>query len=189
MKKKESQGFTLLEISVVLVIIGLIVGGVLVGQDMIKTASLRATVSQYQKYNTAVYTFRGKFGGIPGDIAGADAVGLDAFTVPAPGLADGNGLLQGDVDFPIGAAFGELLMFWRQLGQANLIDGSYGMPGTPNEIDLTEGTVKGTVDTADKATGSFPLAKVGNNNFFTVFSDAGVNYFQIVSVSSMWILR
>ena len=55
---KHEEGFTLLELSIVLVIIGLIVGGVLVGQDMIKGAQIRATVAQLEKYNTAVNTFR-----------------------------------------------------------------------------------------------------------------------------------
>ncbi len=53
-------GFTLIELSIVLVIIGLIVGGVLVGQDLIKAAETRATVGQVEKYNAAVNTFRTK---------------------------------------------------------------------------------------------------------------------------------
>jgi hypothetical protein len=47
--------------SVVLVIIGLLVGGVLVGQNLIAAAGLRATISQIEKYNTAANTFRGKY--------------------------------------------------------------------------------------------------------------------------------
>jgi prepilin-type N-terminal cleavage/methylation domain-containing protein len=44
-----SAGFTLIEISIVLVIIGLIVGGVLVGHDLIRAAGVRATISQVEK--------------------------------------------------------------------------------------------------------------------------------------------
>jgi prepilin-type N-terminal cleavage/methylation domain-containing protein len=56
------QAFTLIELSVVLVIIGLIVGGVLVGQGLIRAAGVRATITQIEKYNQAVNAFRGKYG-------------------------------------------------------------------------------------------------------------------------------
>src|ERR1700735_3583176 len=67
--RSDERGFTLIELSIVLVIIGLIVGGILVGQDLIKAAETRAQISQIEKYNSAVNTFRGKFGGLPGDLA------------------------------------------------------------------------------------------------------------------------
>ena len=56
MKKTVSikSGFTLVELSIVLVIIGLIIGGVVVGRDLIDAATIRAQISQIEKYNTAV---------------------------------------------------------------------------------------------------------------------------------------
>ena len=79
----QQVGFTLIELSIVLVIIGLIVGGVLTGQDLIKAAEIRATVGQYEKYNTAVNTFRTKYNGIPGDLltSSAQAFGLPCIMV------------------------------------------------------------------------------------------------------------
>ena len=56
-----------------LVIIGLIVGGVLVGQDLIRAAETRAQITQFEKYQSAVNTFRGKFNAIPGDMNVATA--------------------------------------------------------------------------------------------------------------------
>src|SRR6202011_3322528 len=93
------QGFTLIELSIVLVIIGLIVGGILVGQDLIKAAEVRAQISQIDKYNSAVNTFRAKFQSIPGDMAVATANQF-GFTVDSTcygqiGGRDGNGLLDG----------------------------------------------------------------------------------------------
>src|SRR5215475_14851525 len=91
------QGFTLVELSIVLVIIGLIVGGVLVGQDMIKAAELRSTISQIEKYNTAVNTFRDKYRYIPGDINQTHAVNVGLYNRTAnvnAGNGDGNGLLE-----------------------------------------------------------------------------------------------
>ncbi len=85
-----------------LVIIGLIVGGVLVGQDLIKAAQARATITQIEKYHTAVNTFRGKYGELPGDIsaAGASQFGF-APRGPDAGQGDGNGVIEGFCCGPI----------------------------------------------------------------------------------------
>lgn len=182
---KSSQGFTLLELSIVLVIIGLLVGGVLVGQDLIKAASLRATVSQYEKYGASLNTFRLKFGGVPGDLLGGGAYGLDEFATPDIGMGDGDGYIQGDGDAATGPAFGETLMFWRHLSQANLIEGAYGSPGGVNAIDLDSGEVTGPVTTAAQVAGNFPAAKLGNGNYFIVYSEDASNYFQILGVTGI----
>ncbi len=65
------RGFTLIELSIVLVIIGLIVGGVLVGQDLIHAAALRAVISEKDRFSAAIYTFQGKYGYLPGDFPNA----------------------------------------------------------------------------------------------------------------------
>src|SRR5580658_3705227 len=80
---KSEAGFTLIELSIVLVIIGLIVGGILTGQDLIKAAEQRATLAQIEKYNTAVNTFRNKFGGIPGDLPEGSAVNFGLAAISA----------------------------------------------------------------------------------------------------------
>ena len=86
------SAFTLIELSIALTFIGLIVGGVLVGQDLIKAAQIRAQVTQFEKWNQAVNTFRGKYNCLPGDCPNA--------TTFFPTLSgsytngDGNGLLN-----------------------------------------------------------------------------------------------
>src|SRR4051812_26928952 len=119
------QGFTLVELAIVLVIIGLIVGGVLVGQDMIKAAEVRATVGQIEKYNAAINTFRTKYTGMPGDLNSVTAAkfGMVARS-GAVGHGDGNGLLEGCAANSINAGC-ETLLFWRDLSFANLIDGTF----------------------------------------------------------------
>jgi len=77
------KGFTLIELSIVLVIIGLIVGGVLVGRDLIAAAKLRKDISTMEQLNTAVNTFRNKYNCLPGDCANA--------TTFLSGAVNGNG--------------------------------------------------------------------------------------------------
>jgi prepilin-type N-terminal cleavage/methylation domain-containing protein len=66
-----AAAFTLIEFSVVLVIIGLIVGGILVGRDLIATAEVKQIITDVEKFKTATYTFRDKYSCLPGDCANA----------------------------------------------------------------------------------------------------------------------
>ena len=73
MRDRNHSGFTFVELSIVLAIIGLLVGGVLVGRDLIKAAEIRGHVQQIEKYNAAANTFRSKYGGLPGDLLSSRA--------------------------------------------------------------------------------------------------------------------
>lgn len=65
----KNKGFTLIELSIVLVIIGLIVGGILIGRDMIRAAEIRSLISEKNQYIVATNNFRNKYNAMPGDIA------------------------------------------------------------------------------------------------------------------------
>jgi prepilin-type N-terminal cleavage/methylation domain-containing protein len=175
------KGFTLIELSIVLVIIGLIVGGVLVGQDLIKAAEIRATVGQEEKYNAAINTFRTKFNGIPGDLL---ATQVSAFGIcPSPagvytcgvggaGGGDGNGMIE-DGAVNQNSPAGEPLLFWQQLSLANLVDGSFGSPITAAYQAAAAST----------PTLYFPGAKMGRGNMWTVGSTQGLNYYILGSAA------
>ena len=95
-RKTSRSGFTLIELSIVLVIIGLIVGGVLVGRELINAAAVRGTLAQIEKYQQAVATFKGKYGYLPGDIPDPTASSFGFLARGTnPGQGDGNGIIEG----------------------------------------------------------------------------------------------
>ena len=69
--QRHHAGFTLVELSIVLVIIGLIVGGIFVGKELIRASQLNSVLRDLDKYNSAVLTFKDKYGKLPGDISNA----------------------------------------------------------------------------------------------------------------------
>ncbi len=164
-------GFTLIELSIVLVIVGLIVGGVLVGRDLISTASIRAQLTQIEKYQQAVNTFKVKYNNLPGDIPSADAnqLGLQPRGIYA-GQGDGNGIIEGvwtnaaasNTGWSMGA--GETLMFWVDLSTARLIDNSF----TSASSTIV---VSGLIPTTG-LNRYYPEAKIGQGNFIYVYSNA-----------------
>src|SRR5580700_6487564 len=92
------RGFTLIEMSIVLVIIGLIVGGVLVGQSLINAAAVRAQVSQIEQLKSATMTFKAKYDNLPGDISPTH---LTQFGLTAPGfITDPSRYENGFIDGP-----------------------------------------------------------------------------------------
>lgn len=186
MKKIENineQGFTLIELSVVIVIIGLLVGGILVGRDLVKSAELRATIGQVDKYNTAVQTFKLKFNAVPGDIRQAEASSFGMFTMSSAtpvGYGDGNGLIEGGAAGGMNPV-GETIVFWRHMFEAGFVDGTFGAQGNSILVPAS-GLVTGTVTTVSQ---SLPPTQLTPENSFIVFATNGLNYFSILPVNTI----
>ena len=68
-----NKGFSLVELSIVLVILGLLIGGVLTGQNLIKAAELRSATKEFEEWQTAVNMFKEKYLALPGDMKNATA--------------------------------------------------------------------------------------------------------------------
>jgi prepilin-type N-terminal cleavage/methylation domain-containing protein len=139
---RRPSAFSLVELAIVLVILGLLVGGITGGQALIHSSQLRAVTTEYMRFIAAEQSFHDRFQAIPGDYE--DATGrwgqstLCGGTV-STGTCNGNG--NGSVD-PASAASstGEAFQFWRQLVLAGLIEGSYnGIAGSGGAYDSDPG--------------------------------------------------
>lgn len=132
-----NRGFSLVELSIVLVILGLLTGGILSGQSLIRAAELRSVSTDITRYRTAVASFRDKYFAIPGDMTNATAFwgfadgthGSDATCIAAsqtgPGTCNGNGNGMVGANGGSTAEYYERFHFWKQLANAGLIEGSY----------------------------------------------------------------
>nr|VFK02948.1 MAG: prepilin-type N-terminal cleavage/methylation domain-containing protein [Candidatus Kentron sp. H]VFK03555.1 MAG: prepilin-type N-terminal cleavage/methylation domain-containing protein [Candidatus Kentron sp. H]VFK05909.1 MAG: prepilin-type N-terminal cleavage/methylation domain-containing protein [Candidatus Kentron sp. H] len=131
MKGKQS-GFTLVEIAIVLVIIGLLLGGILKGQELINSARVRSMADKTTGVQAAYYGFLDRYQAIPGDMT-ADAA-TSAIGVEISSGGDANGKL----DNPTDAQWTEPNALWEQLSKAGFITGNYiggdTMPNSGNNV-------------------------------------------------------
>ncbi|MDX1949138.1 MAG: prepilin-type N-terminal cleavage/methylation domain-containing protein [Rickettsiales bacterium] len=182
-KRNKMKGFTLIELAIVLVIVGLLVGGVLQGQELIKQSQIRSVVSQVQEMDTAINTFRAKYSQYPGDISNASAFGINCprgvvcngtndnvSDVVAAGTDGSDG--DGDGDFNLEdyhadatdeTAYdtygGEIANFWVHLSNTLLVRGNYIQT---DDCSTACGAVVGT---------NFPSSPIGNG--MIALSEAG----------------
>ena len=122
--KRQQSGFTLVEIAIVLVIIGLLLGGVLKGQELVNSAKVKNFINDFRSTQLLIYGYQDKFKAIPGDDANATThVGTAGVTLltPTPGTL-GNGRIEGNFN-SVNAA-DESVAFWQQVRLAGLSTGS-----------------------------------------------------------------
>src|SRR5712691_3774362 len=90
-RNSKEAGFTLVEIAIVLVIIGLLLGGILKGQEMITQARIKNAINDFNGITVAVTSYQDRYRAIPGD----DQNATTRWTVQSPGKGDGNGVMLG----------------------------------------------------------------------------------------------
>ena len=101
--KRNQSGFTLIEIAIVLVIIGLLLGGVLKGQELINSAKVKNLATDFRNIPVFIYGYQDKFRAVPGDDQNAATHVTGAQSCGAVGTATatcnpGNGLIEGPWD-------------------------------------------------------------------------------------------
>ena len=153
--RKGQQGFTLIEIAIVLVIIGLLLGGVLKGQELIHNARVRNIIAQQDGIKAAFFGFQDRYRGIPGDYGSTDATanipGAGTSSSPSCG-GNANSLIDTNA---------ESACAWYQLSKAGFISGNYS--GT-----LTSGTPP--FDSSNSPTN--PFGGVVQLIFDNIYADA-----------------
>ena len=141
--KQNQQGFTLVEISIVMIIIGLLIGGTFSGMKLIENMQVNKTVQDLKAIESAALTFKDTYGRLPGDIVNP-AARLPNCTV-APCATGGNGDRRLDVSLVTDAAIvatNERFTFWSHLQAADLV--SLGVKNT-TDINFGEGQPEASI--------------------------------------------
>jgi prepilin-type N-terminal cleavage/methylation domain-containing protein len=155
--RKSEAGFTLVELAIVLMIIGLLIGGILRGQELMENARVTSTIQQTKAYDGATTTFRDAYSALPGDIVQPGNRLPNCTTAPCNTQGDGNSIIGtpmtargGAYDTGTGT---ENRRYWLHMAVARLISG---------------------VDASGASTGGwgimFPAAKIAGG-FHVVFAN------------------
>ncbi len=129
-------GFTLVEMAIVLLIIGLMAGGIMTGQNLIKQARLRAVISEQDSVKQAINAFKIKFNYLPGDFK-------DAYNYWGSKCADTSYECNGNGNGKIEAIGGnesklEIYRFWQHLNLAGIYPGSFTGKGKASGTEIME---------------------------------------------------
>lgn len=115
---KQQSGFTLVEIAIVLVIIGLLLGGVLKGQEIITNAKIKNLENDFNGLSAAIYSYQDRYRALPGD----DKNAATRFGNGTSG--NGNGSIGGNFNADCSGGSGESCQFWIHLRNAGLVNGA-----------------------------------------------------------------
>jgi prepilin-type N-terminal cleavage/methylation domain-containing protein len=186
LNKKSNFAFSLVELSIVLVILGLLTGGVVTGRSLIRAAELRAIPTEISQFQTAAMTFKQKYFALPGDMANATQFwgrlnGQCTTHTPAPSVTndgvcngDGDGLVNNETGDGSGN-WNEAHMFWRHLQKAGLISGTF-----------TGRSESGTNNWNNMAGINVPVSKISGTGYFTFSTGPSIHSWFAVSLAPWW---
>lgn len=152
LNRRSEQGFTLVELAIVMIIIGLLIGGILKGQELIANARVTSTVAQIKGIDAATTTFQDKYSGLPGDLIAANTRLPNCSAAGACAAGDGNGRIN---SAPGAAPGTESVQYFPHLSAADLMSGL--------NTNLATNTVIGGIYPAANIAGGFNVGySVGN---------------------------
>ncbi len=166
--KRNQSGFTLIEIAIVLVIIGLLLGGVLKGQELINSAKVKNLANDFKNIPVFIYGYQDKFKSLPGDDTQvATHVSGTPATTPASTL--GNGIVDGLWDS--NTQTDESIVFWQHVRLAGLAAGSTTVPAAAITSDQDTYLPQNAVGGRIGVEGGNPISAVANlKGSFTICS-------------------
>lgn len=166
----KNTGFSLVELSIVLVILGLLTGGILSGQALIRASELRTVTTDFTSHLTRVATFRDKYFALPGDMNNAtrfwgvqtNATACRTTASTTTLTCDGNG--DGRIDtVDSGTTMHERFAAFKHLANAGLLEGSYtGVTGPAGQRDVVIGT-------------NTPTSRLGGGGWSVAWRDPAVS--------------
>jgi len=148
-KQGQQRGFTLVEIAIVLVIIGLLLGGILKGQEMITQAKIKNVMADMTGISAAMYGYQDRYRALPGD----DKNATRWSTAPAAVPGNGDGVINGK--YLSTTATDESMAFWDHLRKAGFVSGT----GTDQPFNAVSG--KMGVQTGDGPAATSPATAPG----------------------------
>ncbi len=126
--QNKSNGFTLIEIAIVLVVIGLLLGGVLKGQELIGNTKVKAYAADFRNIPVALYGYQDRLKALPGDDPNVVSHLAGATKAQMPVSSQGNGVIDGPWDTT--DSTNESCLFWQHVRLAGLAPG-------PTTVDCT----------------------------------------------------
>jgi prepilin-type N-terminal cleavage/methylation domain-containing protein len=189
-KKTSCRAFSLVELAIVLVILGLLVGAILSGKSLIRASELRATIKDVLGFQTSVQSFREKYFMIPGDLSNASAFWGTWTPTGVPETT--TGAKNGNGDGIITSSTGERINAFRHMALAGLIPGSYagsyaeptysGIPGVNIPVSKLGGTSRVYINSTENLSPPKFFGLTGN--FFQI--QAFASPYTVVKPEEAW---
>lgn len=120
--KRMQSGFTLVEIAIVLVIIGLLLGGVLKGQELVNSAKVKNLANDFRSISSFVYAYQDRFRAMPGDDPAANTHVNGGTVATTPANSSGNARINGNWNST--TSTDESFLFWQHVRLASLATGT-----------------------------------------------------------------
>lgn len=149
------QGFSLVELAIVLVIIGLVTGGIMTGQNLIRASEIRSISAQHNSFVTASFAFRNKYLALPGDVKNASNFWV--------GATNGNGDKQLS-PATVSGGKGEMYGFWQQLMLAEMLEGSYSGNSGTGGTGLQDSVIGTNVPASKITSAGWTVGYIGTAN-------------------------